>query len=91
MQRNADGSTPKGFVNKTEQGLCIHYNPENHMCNSWQSRPAICREYYCNTDPLLQAVLRFGFTSIVDASRQALRLQITEQNRLSVPVKFQKK
>jgi hypothetical protein len=68
----SDGQTAaKGFVDKDEQGLCVHLNRETWGCNIWAQRPQTCREYDCNADFLLQVVLREGFTNIADVARKA--------------------
>ncbi len=55
------------FIEKREtDGLCIHCDPETYLCGRWETRPRICREFDCNGNPLLQVVLRDGFTSLVD-------------------------
>ena len=59
--------TEKKFIEKRESdGLCVHCDPETHRCDRWETRPRACREYNCNEDPLLQVVLRDGFTSLTD-------------------------
>ena len=45
-------------------GLCVYLDREHWRCSVWERRPAVCREYDCNADPLLQVVLRDGFVSL---------------------------
>ncbi len=47
-----------------DTGLCMCFDADTGRCTAWQQRPKICREYDCNTDPLLQLVLAEGFTSL---------------------------
>lgn len=54
------------FIPKRDDGLCIYCDPADHRCTRWETRPRVCREYDCNADPLLQVVLREGFTSLVE-------------------------
>jgi hypothetical protein len=63
--RPADGSTAKGFVDKTPDGRCVHFEPGTGACAGWAERPRVCRHYDCNDDPKLQVVLRDGFVSLV--------------------------
>lgn len=49
-----------------DDGLCVHFDRESCGCRVWDARPALCRAYDCNRDPLLQLVLRHGFRSLVD-------------------------
>lgn len=58
MVPNEEGLAPKGFVDKTEDGYCVHMDRETNRCGIWQTRPEICREYDCNGDEVLQVVLR---------------------------------
>jgi hypothetical protein len=45
-------------------GLCVYWDEASRRCTVWERRPKIFREYDCNRDPLLQVVLRYGFTSL---------------------------
>lgn len=47
-------------------GCCEHLDRESDRCLIWNERPEVCRQYDCNLDPLLQIVLRDGFTSVLD-------------------------
>lgn len=83
-----DGSTPpKGFVDKDEEGFCVHFHRETGHCAHWQSRPRVCREYDCNADSLLQIVLREGFVSLTTLVRNPLRVRPDE--RIQIPAKKQ--
>ncbi len=56
----------KNCVDKDlRDGFCVHLDRETHRCGIWSRRPAVCRAYDCNRDPLLAIVLRDGFTSLV--------------------------
>jgi len=46
-------------------GLCVYFERESGRCSVWEQRPRTCREYECNSDPLLQVVLREGYSSMV--------------------------
>jgi len=70
MQPSDGHTAAKGFVDKDEHGLCVHLNHETWGCNIWAQRPQTCREYDCNSDFLLQVVLREGFTNIADIARK---------------------
>ena len=65
MEPTTDGSAPKGFVDKNEDGTCVHFDPITHKCLIWDARPETCRDFTCNNHPLLQVVLEQGFTSLV--------------------------
>lgn len=60
-----DAGSPKSCVDKAPDGLCLHLDRVTFHCSMWERAPAICRAYDCNADPLLQIVLREGFTSLV--------------------------
>ncbi|NIR29200.1 MAG: hypothetical protein GWN84_07765 [Gammaproteobacteria bacterium] len=49
---------------RPEDGYCVYFNACDCTCGIWESRPAVCREYDCNHDRLLQVVLRQGFTTL---------------------------
>lgn len=49
---------------KSSDGWCIHFDRKTSLCRIWEERPAICREYDCNQDTLLQVVLQEGFRSL---------------------------
>lgn len=79
----------KGFIDKDEQGMCVHLDRETWGCSIWETRPQICREYDCNSDFLLQIVLREGFTNIVDVARKAVKACIPKENYIQIPVQEQ--
>lgn len=49
----------------TRDGLCVYFERDTGRCGIWERRPRTCREYECNSDPLLQVVLREGYSSLV--------------------------
>ena len=62
---NTAVDTFKSCVDKDPRsGLCVHFDTESARCLAWEERPFVCREYDCNKEPLLQIVLRDGFTSL---------------------------
>ena len=76
----------KGFVDKDEQGNCIHLDLEKGWCRIWENRPRVCREYECNSDYLLQVALRHGFKSIGQLAKSAMAAQIPKQSFIQVPL-----
>ncbi|MEJ2141303.1 MAG: YkgJ family cysteine cluster protein [Gammaproteobacteria bacterium] len=81
-----DGKTPpKGFVDKDPEGFCIHIDKETGYCNNWKKRPKVCREYECNSDFLLQVVIRNGFSNIAELARQAQSTIIPKETYIYVP------
>lgn len=64
-------------------GLCIYFDRMTKLCKVWDTRPSTCREYDCNFDPLVQAVLANGFLSIVQAAKDAVGRK--RQQRVSIP------
>lgn len=81
---SADGTTPKGCVDKAPDGLCIHLDRATERCGIWESRPRVCREYDCNSDYLLQVAVRRGVTNIVQLSRDALTLHVPREDWVCV-------
>ncbi|MEJ2105766.1 MAG: YkgJ family cysteine cluster protein [Acidiferrobacteraceae bacterium] len=79
------GTPPKGFVDKDEQGYCVHFDRERSLCRIWQQRPRICREYSCNGDPLLQVVLREGFVNIAQLAIAESKAYIPRETHIHVP------
>jgi len=77
----------KGFVDKNLEGLCIHLNRETWGCDIWDTRPQICREYDCNSDFLLQVVLREGFTNIADVAVKAAKAYIPRESYVRIPLR----
>lgn len=86
MEKSEGQTAAKGFVDKNEEGLCIHLNRETWGCNIWEKRPQICREYDCNSDFLLQVVLREGFTNIADIARKAAKAYIPKETYIKIPM-----
>jgi len=84
-QPPCDGSTPKGYVDKDENGRCVHLDPETSRCLIWERRPQVCRGYDCNGDFMLQIVLRRGFTNIAAAARESMRAYIPRETFVRVP------
>jgi hypothetical protein len=85
MEKSDGHTAVKGFVDKDEQGLCIHLNRETWGCDIWETRPQLCREYDCNSDFLLQVVLREGFTNIADVARKAATAYIPKETYVKIP------
>lgn len=84
----SDGQTAsKGFVDKDENGFCVHIDQATWMCSNWEKRPEVCREYSCNQDPLLQIVLTEGFTNIADVAKKAVTKYIPRECYKSIPEK----
>lgn len=46
-------------------GLCVYFERDSGRCSVWAERPQTCRDYTCNSDPLLQVILREGYTSLL--------------------------
>jgi hypothetical protein len=80
------GSTPKGFVDKAPDGLCINLDRETHRCLIWDKRPRICREYDCNYDYLLQVAIRLGVKNIAQLSKDSLQVRIAQEDFIKIPV-----
>lgn len=82
-----DGITPaKGFVDKDpDSGLCVNFDPATHRCRIWERRPRVCREYSCNPDPLLQVVLRVGFSSLARLLRASAETKIPREAHRFIP------
>jgi len=75
----------KGYVDKKENGTCIHQNEENGSCLNWENRPKICREYDCNYDRLLQVVLKSSGKSISVWMKESVSVVIEEKDQQFVP------
>jgi len=82
---STDGRPAKGFVPKDENGKCIHHDQENGLCRIWEKRPRVCREYECNSDPLMQVVMKFGFTSLGKLFKHARDNYIPKEQHMNIP------
>jgi len=80
-----DGLPAKGFVPKDENGRCIHQDLESGLCRIWERRPRVCREYECNSDPLMQVVVKFGFTSLGTLFKNAKNGYIPKEHHIKIP------
>jgi Fe-S-cluster containining protein len=82
-----DGITPaKGFVDKDAEGYCIYFNRDSGLCTNWDKRPKVCREYECNSDFMLQVVLREDFINIAELAKAASRAYIPKECYIKVPM-----
>jgi Fe-S-cluster containining protein len=86
MEKTDGHRAAKGFVDKDETGICVHLNRETWGCDIWETRPETCREYDCNSDFLLQIVLREGFTNIADVAKKAATAYIPKESYITIPV-----
>jgi hypothetical protein len=50
-------------------GYCVHFDRPSGQCGVWERRPQVCREYDCNEDPLLGAVIELGSPHLGIAAR----------------------
>lgn len=80
-----DGSLEKGFVDKAEDGYCIHFDRVHFLCAIWQNRPNVCRKYDCNNDCLLQAAVREPFKNIVELAKAAVRIFVPKECYVRIP------
>jgi len=80
-----DGLPAPGFVEKADDGYCIHLDRESNLCAIWHSRPKVCREYSCNTDPLLQVALTEPYNSMVDLVKKAQLVLIPKESYVRIP------
>lgn len=81
-----DGSTTaKGYVDKTPDGYCIHFDRETCLCKNWHQRPRACREYSCNGELLLQVALRHEFKNIVELVKLASTACIPLETYITIP------
>ena len=85
MEPGKNGMPAKGFVDKDEDGYCIHFNRQNCLCGIWHKRPAVCKAYDCNNDDLLQVAISRAFNNIVDLVMLAETLTVPEDSRVLVP------
>lgn len=75
----------KGFVDKNKSGRCIYQDGETGLCTNWENRPSICREYDCNSDDLLQFVIRSKGQRITDWARESVTVTIAKENYIFIP------
>lgn len=85
MEPSIDGMAAKGYVDKAEDGYCVHIDRVKGICRRWQSRPEACREYTCNGDPNLQIVLRYGITNIAEVAKRAASEYINTETYIKIP------
>jgi len=81
-----DGALSKSYLDKDENGLCVHSDAATGLCKIWQKRPHICRHYECNSDFMLQIVLRDGFVNIVETARAARTAYIPKETFIKIPL-----
>lgn len=81
-----DGPESREYVEKDEDGMCVHMDRETWKCRIWEERPEICREYDCNDDFLLQVAIRQEFTSVVDLIDKASQADIPTQSYVRIPM-----
>ena len=80
------GQATKRFVDKDPaDGYCIHLDRRRYTCTAWAIRPRICREYDCNTDPLLQVALRYPFRNIAELVTTAEHVDLVDTDRVAIP------
>lgn len=84
-KESTNGLPAPGFVDKAEDGYCIHFDRDTKLCENWHNRPRVCREYSCNTDDLLQVALRHSFTSIVDLVKKAQSMFVPREKYIRIP------
>lgn len=84
-EETRDGTPPKSFIDKDEEGYCIHFDRNTSLCGIWDRRPEICREYECNSDFLLQVALREEFRNIVELARKAATTYIPAETYTFIP------
>ena len=75
----------KGYVDKKANGICSHQDDETGLCQNWENRPKICREYDCNYDKLLQIVLVSKEKSISSWMKESVSVVIAKENQQFVP------
>lgn len=86
-KQGENGLPPKGYVDKNEDGLCVHFESEFGLCKIWEKRPYTCRSYECNSDFLLQVVLREGFINIAETAKAAAKAYIPKESYINIPLK----
>lgn len=85
MEPTADGLPAKGFIDKDPEGYCIYFNRESGLCDNWENRPRVCREYDCNSDFMLQVVLIEGFANIAELAKASTQAYIPKECYRYVP------
>jgi len=75
----------KGFVSKKQNGKCTFQDDETGLCNNWNNRPKICRQFDCNFDKLLQVVIRSKGNSIADWMKESVAETIDKKDYQYVP------
>ena len=75
----------KGYVDKKENGICIHQDEQTGLCGNWENRPKVCREYDCNHDKLLQVVFRSKNESISHWMKESVSISFNEEEKEFVP------
>ena len=75
----------KGYVDKKGNGRCLHQDDETGLCDNWENRPKICREYNCNHDNFLQTVLRSKGKSISVWMKESVTNIIEKEDYQYVP------
>lgn len=75
----------KAYVDKKENGTCLHQNEKSGLCENWENRPKICREYDCNYDKLLQIVIKSSGKSISGWMKESVSVVIEEKDLQFVP------
>ena len=86
MVPTADGTPPKGYVDKDPEGYCVYVDRDSGFCNNWDKRPKVCREYECNSDFMLQVVLREGFINIAELAKASVQIFIPKEAYTYVPM-----
>lgn len=85
-KQGKDGLPPKTFVEKDERGLCVNFDGASGHCKIWEKRPYTCRNYECNSDFLLQVVLRDGFINIAETVKAAAMAYIPKECYIEIPL-----
>ena len=78
--------TPKGFVDKAEDGYCINFDRKTQLCTNWHERPRACRAYSCNGELLLQVAIRYEFKNVVELVKLAASAFIPEEAFTRIPL-----
>ncbi len=85
-ERKAENGGPaKAFVEKNADGYCVNLDRTTFRCAIWAERPRVCRAYECNSDPLLQAAVRYPFKNIAELAKLAATAYIPKETYLKVP------